>query len=119
MSPLYVFTIILFLAAFSAALFYMVLSRITLRKRAREKIVRIFHAKEFGDALRFTYSGYDVIATVRGRVRLSILHEKELENRLKAPKGMKLTPLYLIVEIKGKENMRKKLDEAIAFLENL
>lgn len=114
---MWVIALIIFAFLFSILL-YIFISKITIRKKFRKEIKETFNAKEYGDALRFNYRGYDVLATFRGDVKFSVLHNKEYRKE-KPPKGMKLTPLYLIIKIKKISDMRKLLDEGIDFLESL
>jgi len=118
LSLVWIVVFIIFTFLFSILL-YISISKITVRKKFRKEIEETFNAKEYGDALRFNYRGYDVLATFRGVVKFSVLHNKEYRKGEKPPRGMKLTPLYLIIKIKKISDMRKLLDDGIDFLESL
>jgi hypothetical protein len=83
-----------------------------------EYLSREFGAKDYGKAMRFEYRGYDVYITFSSGVKVSISHNKEVKG-IRAPKGMKLTPMFLTLKIKKKEELREKLDEGIEFLNSI
>ncbi len=118
-SSLYAILIFLGLALLCSASIYIAIARASVRRKMKKSIAELFNAKEYGekgDALIFNYRDYDVIATFRGEVKLSIIHNREIGDA-KAPKGMKLTPLYLIIKVRRGDEPRKLLDGAIEFLE--
>ncbi len=109
---------IIFILGIGAMIFYMLITKSTENKRMKREIMRKFKAEEKDGSLYFKYRDYDIIITFKPKVRVSILHNKDVEN-IKAPKGAKLTPLYLIFPIKKAGEIGEKLDEYIEFLESI
>ena len=99
-----------------ALLIYIIFSMTTPKERLRLEIKNMFDAKESDGDLIFTYRGYDVIVTFRPRTKVSIMHNRNVEG-VHAPRGASLTPMYLIFKIKKAEELVKKLDEYVDFLD--
>ena len=115
----YIYLIFIIAVALLAYLIYVILSRVSKKEKMREEIIKFFNAEEYGDALRFTYRGYQILATFRPDVKISISHDKDVENAKNVPKGMKLTPMFLIIKIKKREEIKERIDEGVDFLESI
>ncbi len=114
---LYIFVILgLILLAY---ILYVLISKIGKKEKIREEFLRIFNAQEYGDALKFDYRGYLFLVTFRPDVKVSISHNKNVENVKNVPKGMKLTPMFLIIKIKRAEEIKNKVDEGVNFLNSI
>ncbi len=87
-------------------------------RKIAEELRREFGAKDYGGAMRFEYKGYDVYITFSSGAKVSVSHNGEIKG-LKAPKGMKLTPMFLTFKITRKEDLKGKLEEAISFLDSI
>ncbi len=117
-ASLYIYLFLLLGVAILAWLIYVIITKIEKNKRIKEEIREIFNAQDYDDALKFDYKNYTVLVTFRPDVKFSISHNKEVKG-ITAPKGMILTPLFLIFKVKKKDEMREKLDAAIDFLNSI
>ncbi len=115
---IYLYLIVLFAVFLIAWMVYLIISKGTQKRRIREEIRHIFNAVDYGDALKFEYRGYTMLATFRPEVKISIFHEKGVES-VKPPRGMKLTPMFLIIKIKCREEIKEKVDVAVDFLNSI
>jgi|GEM_PF-2712717 len=115
----YLYVFILLATILFAYIIYVLFSKIGKKEKIREDIRKLFGAKEYEDALHFTYRGYEILATFRPDVKVSISHNKDVEKAKDIPKGMKLTPMFLIIKIKRREEIKEKIDEGIEFLESI
>ena len=114
---LYIFVILgLILLAY---ILYVLISKIGKKEKIRKEFLRIFNAQEYGDALKFDYRGYLFLVTFRPDVKVSVSHNKNVENVKNVPKGMKLTPMFLIIKIKKTEEIKNKVDEGVNFLNSI
>jgi len=115
---LYIIGILLSLSLLGAMIFYILVAKLTVKKKIKKELSTTFGGKDEGDSLKFKYRGYDIIATFRGEVKLSIVHNCKYEKNTVPPKGMKFTPLYLTFRV-GKKDWRERLEEAIDFLQSM
>ncbi len=115
---LYLYLIFSFAIALLAWMVYVLISKTISNRKIREEIIELFNAQEYGDALKFEYRGYTMLATFRPDIKISISHEKDIEN-VRAPHGMKLTPMFLIIKIKRKEEIMEKVNEAVKFIDSI
>ncbi len=118
MEPYGIYLILLLIIILIALAIISVLSYILGGSRMRERIREEFGAQDYGNALKFTYRGYTMLATFGSSTKISIPHEKNVKG-IAAPKGMKLTPMFLTVKIGKKDDVKKRVDEAIDFLESI
>lgn len=114
----YLYIIILFAISLIAWMVYLLISKGTRKKGIRKEIRQIFNAQDYGDSLKFEYRGYTMLATFRPDVKISIFHERQIEG-VKPPRGMKLTPMFLIIKIRRGEEIKGKVDEAVDFLNSI
>jgi len=117
-ASLYIYLFLILGFAILAWIIYVLISKIYKNKGIKESIRVMFKAEDYGDALKFEYRNYTVLATFRPDIKLSISHDKNVEG-IPAPKGMLLTPLFLILKIKKKDEIKEKLDRAIDFLNSI
>jgi len=115
---LYIYLFLILVFAILAWIIYAAISKISKNRGIKESIRKMFNAEDYGDALKFEYRNYTVLATFRPDIKLSISHDKNVEG-ISAPKGMLLTPLFLILKIKKKDEIKEKLDRAIDFLNSI
>ena len=114
---LYIFIILALILL--AYIFYVLLSKMGRKDKIREEFRRIFNAEDYGEALKFQYRGYLFLVTFRPDVKVSISHNKDVENVKNVPKGMKLTPMFLIIKIKKADEIKKRIDEGVEFLSSI
>lgn len=112
--------VILFLIIFAlfAVIVYTIFYLIGDKKKIRYEIKKMFNAKESNGYLRFKYRNYDVMVTFRPDVKVSVLHNKNIDKE-KAPAGARLTPIYLIFKIRKSREIVEKLDRYIDFLNTI
>jgi hypothetical protein len=115
---IYIYAFTIFGLGLLAWMIYFLISKIAKNRGIKDEIREMFNAEDYGDALKFEYRNYTVLATFRPDIKFSIAHDKNVEG-LEAPKGMKLTPLFLIIKIRKKREIREKLDVAIDFLNSI
>jgi len=106
------------LLAIFAALIYIIIALSSSKTKVRKGIKSMYHAEDSGKDLIFKYRNYDIIATFRSKVKISIIHGRDVEG-IKAPTGAELTPMYLIFKVKKPEEVPTKLDKYIDFLETI
>ncbi len=119
MDPVFI-ALLLLLVIFGifAVIIYAIFSLVAKKKKLKNEIKGMFKARESGDDLIFKYRGYDVLVTFRPEVKVSILHDKDVEE-VKSPSGAELTPMYLIFKVKKAEEIVAKLDRYIDFLDSI
>ena len=117
MDALYIYLFLILGLAILVWIIYAALSKMSKNRGIKESIREMFNAEDYGDALKFEYRNYTVLATFHPDIKLSISHDKNIEG-ISAPKGMLLTPLFLILKIK-KDEIKEKLDRAIDFLNSI
>ncbi len=117
-ASLYIYLFLILALAILAWIIYAVLSKFSKNRGIKESIRKMFNAEDYGDALKFEYRNYTILATFRPDIKLSISHDRNIEG-IAAPKGMLLTPLFLILKIKKKDEIKEKLDRAIDFLNSI
>ena len=117
-ASLYIYLFLILALAILAWIIYAALSKFSKNRGIKESIRKMFNAEDYGDALKFEYRNYTILATFRPDIKLSISHDKNIEG-IAAPKGMLLTPLFLILKIKKKDEIKEKLDRAIDFLNSI
>jgi len=115
----YLYIFIILAAILLAYIIYILFAKIGKKERIREDIMKLFNAKEYGDALQFTYRGYQILVTFRPDVKINISHNKNIEGTRNIPKGMKLTPMFLIIRIRKREEIKEKIDEGVSFLDSI
>ncbi len=114
----YVYIIMILAAIIVAWIFYDFFSKIGRKDRTREKIKKMFNASERDEDLYFKFRGYDVIMTFKPDIKVSIVHNKNVEN-VSSPKGAKLTPLYLSFKVRNIREIGEKLDEYVDFIDSI
>ncbi len=110
--------LLLILFIFFGAMVYLIFSLTSSKIKMKTEIKRMFNTKESGNDLLFKYRGYDIIATFRPHVKISIVHNRDVEG-IKAPKGATLTPMYLIFKVKKTGDLPTMLDTYIDFLNSI
>ncbi len=115
----YIYIFIILGLILLAYILYVFISKVGKKEKMREEFLHIFNAEEYGDALKFNYRGYLFLVTFRPDVKVSISHNKNVENVKNVPKGMKLTPMFLIMKIKKPEEIKKKVDAGVDFLNSI
>ncbi len=110
--------LLLFLFVSFGAMIYIIFSLTSSKIKMKNEIKRMFNAKESGNDLLFKYRGYDIIATFRPNVKISIVHNRDVEG-INAPKGATLTPMYLIFKVKKTGDLPAMLDTYIDFLNSI
>ncbi len=117
-STLDAFMIFIGIFALFSMLIYLLFRVMGGKEKVKSEIKSAFNAKERDGTLIFKYRGYDVMVTFKPDVKVSVLHNKNVED-VKAPKGAKLTPLYLIFRIKKSRELGEKLDRYTEFLDSI
>ena len=117
-ASLYIYLFLILALVILAWMVYNIISKMYKNRGIKESIREMFKAEDCDDALKFEYRDYTVLATFRPDIKLSISHDKNVEG-ISAPKGMHLTPLFLILKIKKKDEIKEKLDRAIDFLNSI
>ncbi len=119
MDPAYeLLIIILVIFLLFAVLLYVMFYLMSGKKKLKKEIREMFGAKEKDGDLHFVYRNHDVVVTFRPEVKVSILHNRDVEN-VKSPSGANLTPMYLIFKVKKSSEIGEKLDKYIDFLESI
>ncbi len=108
----------LFIAVILALLAYSLIRLLTTPIKIKEEIKNMFDADEKDGCLVFKYRNYDVIATFKPVVKISVVHNKKTID-IKPPHGATLTPIYLIFKIKKPKEMVEKLDKYMDFLDSI
>jgi hypothetical protein len=101
-----------------AIIVYLLFRMLEKKNKIKEEIKRMFNAKEQDGDLRFSYRNYEVLVTFRPDVKVSILHDRDVED-VKSPQGAQLTPMYLIFKVKKSEELAQRLDAYIDFLNSI
>ena len=114
----YVYSLIIILIVIVAWIFYDLFSKIGKKDNERSDIKKLFNAMERDGNLYFKFHGYDVIVTFKPDMKVSIVHNRDIEN-IESPKGAKLTPLYLTFKVKNAKEIGEKLENYTEFLDSI
>ena len=114
----YIYFLIILLAIIVSWVIYDFFAKIGRKDRVRKKIKKMFNAMEEDGNLYFNFHGYDVIITFQPDIKVSIVHNKNVEG-MSSPKGAKLTPLYLTFKVKNTRKIGEKLEDYIDFIDSI
>ena len=106
------------LIAIVALIFLVLLDYTRSKKKSTRVLKEEFRAEDYMKSLRFEYKGYTVLASPGRVVEIAIVHDRSIKD-VKAPRGMKLTPMFLVMRVRKAEKIRERLDEAIEFLNSI